>query len=528
MLSTNAGAVDSIRWQMTSPSGGWSDVAGATGLSELVDLANGRHDDGAMIRVGLTSTGVEVFSDAAPLAYAPPIVLVPNDDLSFVLASGRHQVDATVYFDGVNLTFETDEMQGVSVDPSTGLISFDTDQFALQADTSLLVTARNSGGFANMTLNLTIVAATAFTLTAIDSEPVIADADGALSIQIESGVFAGTYNSRVTDGVSLTTDMVETAATPLVLPAINGVTDIGSTLTCVAGLWLYAGTKPDAPSYQWFRDDLPIAGATGSMHVIGAADQDTVLTVRESFGEVTIESGPVSVPPGAAFTPSDLASYRDDFDAGALGAFNLVGQKIGAWENQGPGSNRFSMANDAARPKVLTSAQNAMDVVRFDQGDYFQDVDSPDFGDTGTLMIVFRAITVSSPFSSLFAHTGGARSFQIDSGDTTGGEFFGRVNSTAHRVLINPVSTQNDWTIFAYRFDSMSGVASLWVDGAKVDETLDYSTYGTPTRLSVAASRNLSATLNHDAAQLWRFDDALTDTELLQLFTYAQTRWGIS
>ncbi len=527
-FETTAGTFEGQRWQMTSTNNAWFDIAGAAAVTEAVDLVGGRHQDGALIRVGVTSGGIEVFSGPAPLVYAGPTVLVPTADIILNIASGIGYYDASIAFTGDDLTFELETMQGVSITSEAGMISFDTDQLELQTSTALHVTARNSGGFETMALSLTIAEASDFTVSAIDSEPLITIAEGALSIQIGNGPFVGTYDERVTDQANLTAAMIEAGATPLVLPTISGALELGSVLASTPGLWLYAGMHPGAPSYQWFRDGVAITGATGSSHLILTDDQDADLTVRETFGGVALESATVSIPAGSPFIPSDLTSYTDDFDAAAPGALELIGDKISAWENQGAGSNRFDMSNDSLRPSVLAGELNGLDVVRFEQNAYLLSTNSPAFGDDGTLMIVFRANAVTSAFQSLFASTGGTHTFQIDSGDTTGGAFFGRINSTAHTTLTNPNSTQNDWVIFVYRFDSSTGFASLWVDGTKVDEASDYSSYGTPTRLVMGTSRNLGAPLQHDAAQIWRFDAALSDAELMQMFTYAQTRWGIS
>lgn len=54
-----------------------------------------------------------------------------------------------------------------------------------------------------------------------------------------------------------------------VLPTISGTTTSGQTLTCAPGTW-----SPAAASYtyQWYRGDVPIVGATANTRVLAAGD----------------------------------------------------------------------------------------------------------------------------------------------------------------------------------------------------------------------------------------------------------------
>ena len=316
-FSIDAGTLESYRWQMTSTNAAWFDIAGATAASETVDLVGGRHEDGAMIRVGVTSGGVEVFSKSARLVYAQPKALVGGADVTLSRASGVDVYDVSWAFDGDNLSFEIEAVPFISIDSSTSLISFDTDQLTPQTNTDLQVTARNSGGFDTLVLSLTVLDPSEFSVSAVNSEPLISGAEGLLSFQIGDGIFIGTYDVRVTDNSPLTAEMVNVEPTPLVLPTISGTLGLGDTLTATPGLWIYEGANPGAPSYLWLRDGVPISGATGATHDIVTLDQGTDLTVRETFGGVAIDSAATAIPAAATFAPSDLASFTDDFDAAA-------------------------------------------------------------------------------------------------------------------------------------------------------------------------------------------------------------------
>ncbi len=61
----------------------------------------------------------------------------------------------------------------------------------------------------------------------------------------------------------------------VVAPSITGSASLGATITCEHGLW--EGAPPPAFSYQWYREGVPIAGATEATHTIESADQGHLL-----------------------------------------------------------------------------------------------------------------------------------------------------------------------------------------------------------------------------------------------------------
>ena len=60
-------------------------------------------------------------------------------------------------------------------------------------------------------------------------------------------------------------------------PVISGIEVVGAGLTCSSGTWANRPT-PYSYTYQWNRDGAPIAGATASSYVVGAADAGHALT----------------------------------------------------------------------------------------------------------------------------------------------------------------------------------------------------------------------------------------------------------
>ncbi|MCW3031469.1 MAG: hypothetical protein JWM66_1602 [Solirubrobacterales bacterium] len=81
-------------------------------------------------------------------------------------------------------------------------------------------------------------------------------------------------------------------------PHVSGQPTVGSTLGCSPGTW--SASPPPTISYQWVRDEQPVAGETGSSHKVVAEDVGHSLscqvTAANSAGSETVRSSPVSVP----------------------------------------------------------------------------------------------------------------------------------------------------------------------------------------------------------------------------------------
>ena len=62
-----------------------------------------------------------------------------------------------------------------------------------------------------------------------------------------------------------------------VAPTITGTVQVGQTLTATNGKW--AGTATITYTRQWYRNGVAISGATGTTHVLAAADLGTRISV---------------------------------------------------------------------------------------------------------------------------------------------------------------------------------------------------------------------------------------------------------
>lgn len=123
---------------------------------------------------------------------------------------------------------------------------------------------------------------------------------------IKAGVVA--YNEGGDDGVfTAETEPVEDIAPVNDLPpSILGYVVVGQTLTATQGAWIENGSPITGYSYQWYRDEALIAGATNSSYVLTVPDLAKEImvevTARHPTGNVTVGSDP---------TPPVIASFQN-------------------------------------------------------------------------------------------------------------------------------------------------------------------------------------------------------------------------
>ncbi|MEM9840526.1 MAG: hypothetical protein AAF830_15405, partial [Pseudomonadota bacterium] len=87
--------------------------------------------------------------------------------------------------------------------------------------------------------------------------------------------------------------VVEAGLTYITAPELGGTPEIGSTLSVTAGVW--SGTTPPDLSYQWMRNGVDVAEATGTTYLLGAADDGTDIRCRvtaEADGETASAVSP--------------------------------------------------------------------------------------------------------------------------------------------------------------------------------------------------------------------------------------------
>jgi hypothetical protein len=113
----------------------------------------------------------------------------------------------------------------------------------------------------------------------------------------ESAVSAGGSSAPATSNPTAIVRALQVAPANLFLPGLSGTPAVGQTLTCSPGSWS-ASPTPVFGS-QWQSDGAPIAGATNSTYVVGAADQNHTLsckvTATNSAGQTSARSASLAI-----------------------------------------------------------------------------------------------------------------------------------------------------------------------------------------------------------------------------------------
>jgi hypothetical protein len=228
----------------------------AAGLSYVPTAADDRAALGAEV-TAVGPGGGRVRARAAPIttAFAPPRAVASDQEFTYTQTTGLMTLDISPFFSGEALSFGVTG-EGATLDPATGLVSFGAE--ALRAGVTLRVTARNSGGEAEL----------GFTL-------------------------------RYAPAVSL-----PEATTA---PGLSGAGRVGAPLVADPGDW----TGEPAITLQWLREGAPIAGATGIEFVPGDADDGMRIACRatatNAAGSVSAETPAVRVVQVAPLVLTPLA-----------------------------------------------------------------------------------------------------------------------------------------------------------------------------------------------------------------------------
>jgi len=124
----------------------------------------------------------------------------------------------------------------------------------------------------------------------------------ALSARDEVLSFAVSSPSGYAGSYVLLPTTVASGPVALTLPAIEGTPTVGQTLSVRPALWVHDGARPDpVQSWQWRRDGVDIAGATGIDYAVAAADAgkqiEVVETLAAETGDKTLATAPVAIVP---------------------------------------------------------------------------------------------------------------------------------------------------------------------------------------------------------------------------------------
>jgi hypothetical protein len=78
------------------------------------------------------------------------------------------------------------------------------------------------------------------------------------------------------------------------IPAVSGSAHVGRTLTAVPGSW---APSPVSLGYQWKRNGVPVAGATGTRYVLAKADAGASITVTVTGRKLGYTTASRTTPP---------------------------------------------------------------------------------------------------------------------------------------------------------------------------------------------------------------------------------------
>jgi Pro-kumamolisin, activation domain/Putative Ig domain len=202
----------------------------------------------------------------------------------------------------------TDTASGTPTAP-TGTVSFATSPTSdgtFSANGSCTLTATGSAGAASCALAYTPAAGTQGSQTVVAAFS--GDAEHAAS---SSAAFALTVPAPISGPPAKVTT-----------PALTGAAVAGKTLSCGTGNWTNA---PTSYSYRWYRNGIPIAGATSASYRVRSVDGGSSLTCTVTASNAdgsgkSAASRRVSVPvPKVAGCPGATGSLR----GGMLGAIAL-------------------------------------------------------------------------------------------------------------------------------------------------------------------------------------------------------------
>ena len=106
---------------------------------------------------------------------------------------------------------------------------------------------------------------------------IVSAADSGETIFVREIAVFGTKTKKTTSNVVQVEALTELLVRQDV--TISGVTAVGETLTVSAGIY---SADLDSVTYQWYRDDVAIEGATGTTYVVTEADLGTQIRVIET------------------------------------------------------------------------------------------------------------------------------------------------------------------------------------------------------------------------------------------------------
>lgn len=120
-------------------------------------------EDGDLNSFSITVTDSGGASRTFAVAPRTVVHLAPQivnglESQDFEAETGVQTYDTSVAFSGADLHFDVSAPVGITIDPASGVLAFDTDQLTVPLDTIITVSVTNSGGTASLGLPILVAA----------------------------------------------------------------------------------------------------------------------------------------------------------------------------------------------------------------------------------------------------------------------------------------------------------------------------------------------------------------------------------
>jgi hypothetical protein len=175
----------------------------------------------------------------------------------------------------------------------------------------------------------------------------------------------GTNNSGSASALSKSVRVPGTPPEDIEQPFISGEGRVGAQLTCERGVW--AGKPPPTFSYQWYRDDAPISGASEETYVVGVGDQthqiSCIVLAANSEGSLEQESSNAVEIPLSEVKPESTAAPEIE-GADRLGATDSC--TTGSWDGTPAPTFNYQWRRDGTA--IAAATKPSYTLVSEDQG----------------------------------------------------------------------------------------------------------------------------------------------------------------
>lgn len=209
-----------------------------------------------------------------------------------------------------------------------------------------------------------VVLSTPLSIETVGEEPVIVAVGGNISITIASGGYAGTYETDYL-GAELSVAALDTGPLCLVQPTVAGGTRAGDTLTITPGLWIYGGVDPGDQTWQHQLNGSDIPGGIDLDYTIQSADGGKTFTVRESFGNASVASTPLTLAP---FAPTDFTGLTAWFDAADASTLIASDGQVSTWQDKSGQDHHLTQGVDTLQPVTGQRSLGGNNVLDFPAG----------------------------------------------------------------------------------------------------------------------------------------------------------------